>query len=272
MTGEKHIDIMAIVNLTDDSFYAASRCDLDSVVARVGQFISEGATIIDFGACSTRPGSKPVGENEEWRRLEPALRAVREAYPYIPISVDTYWASVVERTYDLIGDFIVNDISAGNMDPLMLPTVGRLGLPYIAMHMKGTPEDMQDRCVYDDVAGEVAQYFREFGLKAKEHGISRWIPDPGFGFAKNLEQNYALMRNLSRLDYPELLVGVSRKSMVYKALGITPEESLPATQLLHLHALNHGATILRVHDVAEAARTVSIWRRLSQPEMPSAVR
>ena len=124
----------------------------------------------------------------------------------------------------------------------------------------------------ESVAGEVAEYFREFALKAKEHGISRWIPDPGFGFAKNLEQNYALMRDLSRLEYPELLVGVSRKSMVYKALGITPEESLPATQLLHLHALNHGATILRVHDVAEAARTVSIWRRLSQPEMPSAVR
>ena len=263
MTGEKHIDIMAIVNLTDDSFYAASRCDLDSVVARVGRFISEGATIIDFGACSTRPGSKPVGENEEWRRLEPALRAVREAYPYIPISVDTYWASVVEKTYGLIGDFIVNDISAGNMDPMMLPTVGRLGLTYVAMHMRGTPEDMQDKCIYEDVAEEVAEYFREFAAKAEAHGISRWIPDPGFGFAKDLDQNYALMRDLSRLDYPELLVGVSRKSMVYKALGITPEESLPATQLLHLHALNNGATILRVHDVTAAAHTLAIWRRLS---------
>ena len=263
MKGEKHIDIMAIVNLTDDSFYAASRCDLDSVVARVGQFISEGATIIDFGACSTRPGSMPVGEDEEWRLLEPALRAVREAYPYIPISVDTYWASVVEKTYDLIGDFIVNDISAGNMDPQMLPTVGRLGLTYIAMHMKGTPEDMQSYCEYADVAEEVAEYFREFAAKAEACGISRWIPDPGFGFAKTLDQNYALMKDLSKLDYPELLVGVSRKSMVYKALDITPEESLPATQLLHLHALNHGATILRVHDVLAAAQTVNIWRRLS---------
>lgn len=263
MAEGRHIDIMAIVNLTDDSFYAASRCDLDSVVARVGQFISEGATIIDFGACSTRPGSMPVGEDEEWRRLEPALRAVREAYPDISISVDTYWASVVEKTYALIGDFIVNDISAGNMDPLMLPTVGRLGLTYIAMHMKGTPADMQDLCVYEDIAEEVAEYFRRFALKAKEHGISRWIPDPGFGFAKTLDQNYALMRDLSKLDYPELLVGVSRKSMVYKALGITPEESLPATQLLHLHALNHGTTILRVHDVAATAHTVAIWRRLS---------
>ena len=263
MAEGKHIDIMAIVNLTDDSFYAESRCDLDSVVARVGQFISEGATIIDFGACSTRPGSMPVGEDEEWRRLEPALRAVREAYPYIPISVDTYWASVVEKTYHLIGDFIVNDISAGNMDPMMLPTIGRLGLTYIAMHMKGTPADMQDHCEYADVAEEVAEYFRGFALKAKEHGISRWIPDPGFGFAKTLDQNYALMRDLSKLDYPELLIGVSRQSMVYKALGITPEESLPATQLLHLHALNHGATILRVHDVAATAHTVAIWRRLS---------
>lgn len=263
MVEGKHIDIMAIVNLTDDSFYAASRCDLDSVVVRVGQFISEGATIIDFGACSTRPGSMPVGENEEWRRLEPALRAVRKAYPYIPISIDTYWASVVEKTYDLIGDFIVNDISAGNMDLQMLPTVGRLGLTYIAMHMKGTPEDMQSYCEYADVAEEVAEYFREFAAKAEACGISRWIPDPGFGFAKTLDQNYALMKDLSKLDYPELLVGVSRKSMVYKALGITPEESLPATQLLHLHALNHGATILRVHDVLAAAQTVNIWRRLS---------
>ena len=254
---------MAIVNLTDDSFYAASRCDLDSVVARVGQFISEGATIIDFGACSTRPGSKPVGENEEWLRLEPALRAVREAYPYIPISVDTYWASVVERTYDLIGDFIVNDISAGNMDPLMLPTVGRLGLTYIAMHMKGTPEDMQDRCVYDDVAGEVAQYFREFALKAKEHGISRWIPDPGFGFAKNLEQNYALMRDLSRLDYPELLVGVSRKRFLQDVINTKePKDADIQTLLATSWLIQNEIEYVRVHDVDLSMQAMKFNDRL----------
>lgn len=254
---------MAIVNLTDDSFYAASRCDLDSVVARVGRFIDEGATIIDFGACSTRPGSLPVGEDEEWCRLKPALKAVREAYPHVAISIDTYWASVVEKAYDLIGSFIVNDISAGRMDPLMLPAVGRLGLPYIAMHMRGTPYDMQTLCEYDDVVGEVVEYFRDFEERARVNGLKKWIPDPGFGFAKTIGQNYELMRGLDRLQYPDLLVGVSRKSMIYKVLDITPEESLPATQVLHFHALNHGATILRVHDVAEAACTVALWRRLN---------
>lgn len=262
MPSDRHIDIMAIVNLTDDSFYSSSRCDPDSVVSRVGEFMKDGATIIDFGACSTRPGSLPVGEDEEWRRLQPVLKAVKEAYPDILISIDTYWASVVEKAYELIGDFIVNDISCGSIDPRMLPTVGRLGLKYIAMHMRGTPYDMQNMCDYEDVVDEVVGFFKEFSHKAAANGIKEWIPDPGFGFAKTLDQNYELLRNLHKLEYSQLLVGVSRKSMIYKALGITPEESLPATQLLHLHALNHGATILRVHDPAEASHTVAIWRRL----------
>lgn len=262
MQPERPVEIMAIVNLTDDSFYASSRCDLDSVVAKVGEFLAGGAAIIDFGACSTRPGSLPVGADEEWRRLEPALTAVRKAYPDVRISIDTYWASVVEKAYDLIGDFIVNDISSGSIDPQMLPTVGRLGLTYIAMHMRGTPADMQQLCEYDDVVSEVVEFFQDFSRKADANGIKEWIPDPGFGFAKTLDQNYELLRNLHRLQYPRLLVGVSRKSMVYKLLGITPEESLPATQLLHLHALNLGATILRVHDPAAAAQTIAIWRKL----------
>ena len=264
MTGGKHIDIMAIVNLTDDSFYAASRCGLDSVVARVGQFISEGATIIDFGACSTRPGSMPVGEDEEWRRLEPALRAVREAYPYIPISVDTYWSSVVEKTYHIIGDFVVNDISAGNMDPMLLPTVGRLGLTYIAMHMKGTPQDMQIAPQYDHFLKEVFYYFSEKVQRLRDLGVKDIIIDPGFGFGKTIEHNYELMNHLEEFALFELpvLVGISRKSMIYKLLDITPEEALNGTTALNTIALQKGAHILRVHDVREAVETVKIVQQM----------
>lgn len=261
----RNIDIMGIVNLTDDSFYAGSRCsDTAQVLAKVGRFISEGATIIDFGACSTRPGALPVGPDCEWERLEPVLSAVRKAYPEVQISVDTYWADVVRRTYDLIGDFIVNDISAGETDSAMLPLVGSLGLRYIAMHMRGTPENMQLLTDYSDVTDNVLTFFKQFEEKALKNGIDDWILDPGFGFAKTIEQNYQL---LSRLDSLKtvgrpLLVGVSRKSMVYKLLGISPEEALAPTQVLHYKALCQGADILRVHDVAEAARTVEIYRNL----------
>lgn len=266
------IDIMGIVNLTDNSYFAQSRClgpdgepDMDRVLERTGRMIEEGASIIDIGACSTRPGSEPVGEQEEWRRLRPALRAIRDAFPQVQISVDTYWSSVVQKTFDLIGPFIVNDISAGEDDPAMLGTVGRLGLTYAAMHKRGTPKTMQSLCSYRDVTGEVLEYFREFGRKAEEAGIKEWILDPGFGFAKTVEQNYRLLSELERFSClgRRILVGVSRKSMIYKLFGITPEESLPQTQVLHLAALERGADILRVHDVAEAARTVAVWSLLA---------
>lgn len=266
------IDIMGIVNLTDNSYFAQSRClgpdgepDMDRVLERTGRMIDEGASIIDVGACSTRPGSEPVGEDEEWRRLSPALKAIREGFPHVQISVDTYWSSVVRKTYDLIGPFIVNDISAGEDDPGMLGTAGSLGLTYIAMHKRGTPKTMQSLCSYKDVTGEVLEYFREFGRKAEEAGIKEWILDPGFGFAKTVEQNYRLLSELERFSClgRRILVGVSRKSMIYKLFGITPEESLPQTQVLHLAALERGADILRVHDVAEAARTAAVWSRLA---------
>lgn len=267
----RKIDIMGIVNITDNSYFAESRslgedgnADIGKVVEKVGRMIAEGATIIDIGACSTRPGSEPVGEAEEWRRLKPVLKAVRNAFPDITISVDTYWASVVEETWKLIGDFIVNDISAGEDDPLMLPAVGRLGLRYIAMHKRGTPATMQSLCEYGDITEDIVGYFREFGRKASEAGICDWILDPGFGFAKTIDQNYQLLRGLDKFSASgrRILVGMSRKSMIYKLFSITPEESLPATQVLHLKALQLGADILRVHDVAEAARTVELYRRL----------
>ena len=260
---DREIRIMAIVNLTDDSYFAESRClDVEAALGRISVLLDEGADIIDVGACSTRPGSMPVGEEEEWRRLEPVLKSVRERWPDLQLSIDTYWSSVVRKAYALVGDFIVNDISAGTIDPQMLPTVGELGLTYVAMHIKGTPETMQAMADYQDVTAELVSYFSEFAMKSEIFGVKSWVLDPGFGFAKTIAQNYELIRNLAefnRFGRP-VLVGVSRKSMIYKRFNITPEESLPATQVLHMQALINGASILRVHDVAEARRTLDIYR------------
>ena len=262
MNKNRHIDIMGIVNLTDDSYFAQSRCGgADAAVKKVAQMLSEGATIIDVGACSTRPGSLPVGAQEEWRRLEPVLGALKEAFPDLRISIDTYWSEVVSKAYDLIGDFIVNDISAGEDDRDMLPLVGSLGLTYIAMHKRGNPQTMQSLTQYSDVVCEVLGYFRHFADKASEAGIKSWILDPGFGFAKTVEQNYQMLSRLEEfksLGVP-VLVGVSRKSMVYKHFNITPQEALPATQVLHFKALQQGADMFRVHDVAEMARTAELY-------------
>ncbi len=280
------VRIMAIINVTDDSFYEASRCvrdgvlDVEEVVKRVGRMLAEGADIIDVGACSTRPGSESVSAEEEWRRLEPVLRAVWAAFPAAVLSIDTFRASVAEMAYGLakeisdggfdgggiINQLIINDISAGEDDPDMLPLVGRLGLTYVAMHKRGKPSEMQGLCDYEDVVEDVLQYFREFGAKAEKFGIRDWILDPGFGFAKTLEQNYLLLKELRRfvaLGRP-VLVGLSRKSMIYKLHGISPEESLAQTQVLHYEALCAGAAILRVHDVAEAVRTVAAYSALKQ--------
>lgn len=262
---DRHIDIMGIVNLTDDSYFAQSRCvSAQAALERISSMVSEGATMIDIGACSTRPGSLPVGADEEWRRLEPVLRQVKEVCPDVRISIDTYWSDVVSRTYDLIGDFIVNDISAGEDDPQMLSTVGTLGLTYVAMHKRGTPETMQSLTDYNDIVGDLVEYFNRFAEKALQFEIEDWILDPGFGFAKTICQSYQLLSGMSafkQLGRP-LLVGVSRKSMIYKYLDISPEDALAPTQVLHLKALQEGADILRVHDVAEAVRTVSLYKVL----------
>lgn len=271
MDKERKISIMGIVNLTDDSYFAESRCiDVQAALGRIGKLVEEGADIIDIGACSTRPGALPVGAEEEWSRLEPVLTAAKASFQNVTLSIDTYWASVVEKTFALIGPFIVNDITAGEADSQMLPTVGRLGLKYIAMHMRGTPETMQQLTYYDDIVSEVREYFENFAHKAENNGIRDWILDPGFGFAKTLDQNYALMRGLDRFKNEltgtnppsQLLVGISRKSMIYKLLNISPEESLSATQALHMVALQKGADILRVHDAAEARRTISLFRMM----------
>ena len=268
---------MGIINITDNSYFAESRCldaegndDLDRIVSRAARMIEDGATILDIGACSTRPGSDPVGEDEEWRRLEPALKAIRKDLPDIAISVDTYWPSVVRRTFDTIGRFIVNDITAGegmyDKSDEMLRTVAELGLPFVAMHMRGNPKTMQSLTEYDNVTAEVLDYFRQFASKAETAGVKDWILDPGFGFAKTIGQNYQMLRELDRFAElgKRILVGMSRKSMIFRKFGITPEESLPATQVLHYKALCQGADILRVHDVAEAVRTVALYRELDK--------
>ena len=262
------IRIMGIVNLTDDSYYAPSRllgAGRERLVGHVGAMVAEGMDILDIGACSTRPGALPVGAKVEWNRLEPALEAIREAFPDLEISIDTYWASVVRKAFEAIGPFLVNDISAGEDDPEMLPAVGALGLPYVAMHKRGTPATMLSLTDYDDVVEDVFRYFEMFAERAAAHGISDWILDPGFGFAKTVEQNYRLLADLGRFRAfgRPILVGLSRKSMIYKHLGITPEEALPATQALHMAALERGASILRVHDVRPARETAALYATLS---------
>ncbi len=278
------IHIMGILNLTPDSFYAGSRVAGADALSRARRMWADGADVVDLGACSTRPGAPQPSLEEEWARLEPVLlemagyalsgdsgplplsgggQAPGREFP--PISIDTYRAEIVRRAYETIGPFLVNDISAGGMDPEMLETVGRLGLPYVAMHMRGTPENMQGLTDYDDVVEEVLRYFRDFEKKAADAGIREWILDPGFGFAKTVEQNYELLRRLREItqafDWP-VLVGLSRKSMIYKVLGITPEEAMPATQTLNMLALERGATWLRVHDVAPAVQTARLYSKI----------
>ena len=268
MNSAPRIRIMGIVNLTGDSYYAPSRllgAGRKQLADRVGEMVVEGMDILDLGACSTRPGSEPVGPDVEWARLEPALETVREAFPDLEISIDTYWSSVVRKAFDRIGPFLVNDISAGEDDPEMLPAVGALGLPYVAMHKRGTPATMQALTDYDDVVTDVLRYFEGFAERAAAHGIHDWILDPGFGFAKTVTQNYRLLDGLGAfraLGRP-ILVGLSRKSMIYKPLGITPEASLPATQALHMAALARGASILRVHDVRPARETATLYGMLA---------
>ncbi len=271
MDKNRNIQVMGIVNLTDDSYYGDSRCtDVAAAMERISVLVGEGADIIDIGACSTRPGSLPVGADEEWRRLEPVLKAVKENFPDLKISIDTYWSSVVEKAYEIIGPFIVNDISAGEDDPQMLPTVGRLGLQYIAMHKRGTPETMQRYTSYDNLLEDILEYFEIFSRKAEKFGIYNWILDPGFGFSKTIQQNYNLLKGISEFKHiymsdhmsVSILIGVSRKSMIYKHFDISPEASLPATQVLHFYALQNGADVLRVHDVAEAKRTIELYKML----------
>lgn len=264
---------MGILNLTGDSFFAGSRLltaegRLDEALFRVRaeRMLSEGADILDLGAVSTRPGASDVSEAEEWRRLEPALRILREEFPSARISVDTTRSGIVRKVFGVAGPFIVNDISAGEDDSLMLETAAGLHLSYIAMHKRGTPATMQSLTDYPDgVVAAVRDYFLRFADRADSLGLTDWILDPGFGFAKTAEQNYEILGALGsfREFGKPVLVGVSRKSMIYQPLGITPDEALAPTQVVHYMALEAGADILRVHDVAAARQTVRLYKQAS---------
>ncbi len=261
--------VMGIINVNNESFYSGSRCcDISSFSRQFNEMTAAGAGIIDIGACSTRPGSTPITEEQEWQLLEAPLKflAERKGWSDVKISIDTFRSGIVRRAYDIIGNFIVNDISAGEDDSQMLPTVGELGLEYIAMHKRGTPDTMQQMCDYPrGVVQEVAEYFLAFEERAAACGISSYIMDPGFGFAKNIEQNYALfmgMPQLKKIVRKKLLVGISRKSMIYRPLDITPDSSLAATAALNLQALMLGADILRVHDVEEAIQCIKLHKLL----------
>ena len=255
--------VMGILNVTPDSFFATSRCRSEEEIRqRVCQIRQEGATMVDIGAYSSRPGAEDVVTAEELRRLLPAIDIVREEWPEAIISVDTFRAEVARRAVEAGAD-IINDISGGEMDPDMFSAVADMHVPYILMHMQGTPQDMQKAPHYDNLMCEV---FRSLGERVEllhEKGVADVILDPGFGFGKSMTQNYEMM---SRLDEFHLLgcpvlVGVSRKSMIYRLLDSTPEESLNGTTALNTIALMKGASILRVHDVREAVEAVKIYRQ-----------
>ncbi len=253
--------VMGILNVTPDSFYAASRQQADEEIStRVLQILEAGADIIDVGAYSSRPGAGDVPADEEMRRLSHALDILRRTAPDAVVSVDTFRAQVARRCVEDLGVQIINDISGGELDAGMFDTVAQLQVPYILMHMKGTPRTMQQEPHYDDLMTEMLQYFGRKVEQLHEMGVKDIILDPGFGFGKTMAHNYELMRRLQDLQVLglPLLVGVSRKSMIYRLLGTTPEEALNGTTVLNALALTKGANILRVHDVKAAVETVRI--------------
>ena len=266
--GDRELDlsqpqVMAIINVTDDSFFEGSRTvDEQSIAARVKEAIASGATILDVGGYSSRPGAKELSVDEEWERVRKGLRIIKDVAADAFVSVDTFRSEVVRRAVEEFGDVIVNDISAGELDDEMIDVVAKYNLPYIAMHMRGTPQTMQSLTEYPNgVVEEVCRYFEKKVAELHSRGVSKIILDPGFGFAKTLEQNYELLGGLNRLcamGYP-VLAGVSRKSMIYKLLGVTPAESLNGTTALNWEALRQGAAILRVHDTREAVEVVNIF-------------
>ena len=258
--------VMGILNVTPDSFYSGSRKQTETEIAeRVEQILAEGGQMIDIGAYSSRPNADDVSTKEEMERLRRGLRILREKAPDAIVSVDTFRADVAKMCVEEYGVQIINDISGGELDKEMFPTVARLGVPYVLMHMKGTPQTMQEAPHYDDLMKEVLLYFAEKIQQLRDLGQKDIILDPGFGFAKTLEHNYELLSHLEALQIFELpiLVGVSRKSMIYKLLGTTAQEALNGTTVLNTICLMKGcANILRVHDVKECVEAVNIYQQL----------
>ena len=257
--------VMGILNVTPDSFYSASRKSSGREIAdRVEAILAQGGSIIDIGAYSSRSGADNVSVQEEMSRLRNGLRILRDIAPEAVVSVDTFRADVARMCVEEYGVQIINDISGGELDERMFGTVAELGVPYILMHMKGNPQTMQQQPHYDDLLTEMLRYFGTRVQQLHELGVKDVILDPGFGFAKTLEHNYELMNRMQDLRVLELpiLAGVSRKSMIYRLLGLTPEEALNGTSVLNTLALLKGASILRVHDVREAVEVVRIVKKM----------
>lgn len=257
--------LMGILNLTPDSFYVGSRVSEESQwLHRAEQMLQEGATFLDVGGYSTRPGASDISVAEEKQRVIPAIESLAKEFPEALISVDTFRSEVAEAAVDA-GAHLVNDVSGGLLDKHMFATVGRLKVPYVLMHMRGTPQNMQSLNQYDALLPDICRELQSQVEKLKDVGVKDVIVDPGLGFAKSIPQNYDILNNLGyfkRLGFP-LLVGVSRKSMIYKTLNIAPEEALNGTSALHMAALLNGAQILRVHDVAAAQQVLTLFKALN---------
>ena len=257
--------VMGILNLTPDSFYDVGKYgDIDAAISQVEVMLSDGATFIDVGAYSSRPGATDISVEEEERRLIPVVRQLVTTFPEIVISVDTFRASVAKKAIEA-GAAIVNDISAGMLDDDMMAVVGALQVPYIMMHMRGTPQTMKQLTTYDNFLKEVMYYFSERVAVAKSHKINDLVIDPGFGFAKTTAQSFELLNNLDLFKAFEMpvLAGVSRKSMIYKTLDVTANNALNGTTVLNTIAVTKGARILRVHDVKEAMEVISLSNALT---------
>ncbi len=259
--------VMGILNITPDSFYAGSQKQTEAeIAARAEAILQEGGTIIDIGGYSSRPDAAEVSEEEEMARLETALRVLNLEFPDAVLSVDTFRSAIARRCVEEFGVAIVNDISGGELDKDMFHTIADLRVPYVMMHMRGTPQTMQQHTQYEHLTADILQWFAAKLETLYQMGANDVIIDPGFGFSKTLEQNYELMRHLSdfRIFGLPLLVGISRKSMIYKLLGGTPAESLNGTSVLNTYALLNGADILRVHDVREAVEAIRLVEQLKE--------
>jgi len=254
--------VMGIVNITPDSFFDGGKMEDEATMLKaVEKMIDDGATIIDVGAVSTRPGADSVSTKEELSRLLPSVKAIRERFPEVPISIDTFRSWVAVRVIDEIGPIIINDISGGSLDTKMFETVAQLKVPYILSHIKGTPRNMQENPEYEDLIKEISVYFSEKVKKLSKLGVEDVILDPGFGFGKTLDHNFELLNKLDSFKVFQLpvMVGLSRKSMIWRALEIKPEDALNGTSVANTLALMGGADIIRVHDVKEAVEAVKIF-------------
>ncbi len=254
--------IMGILNLTPDSFFDGGKNASDiKYLSHCEKMLIDGAEIIDIGAVSARPDADEVSEDEELNRILEPLQKIIERFPEAIISIDTYRSKVAIETVNA-GAAMINDVSAGNLDPIMMEIIGRMKVPYIMMHMRGTPATMQKLTDYEDIVKDIAFYFSKKIAEARSHGINDLIIDPGFGFAKTTKQNFELLQKLEHFKISELplMIGISRKSMVYKSIEGTPEESLNGTTIINTIALTKGANILRVHDVKEAVQCVKLWQ------------